>query len=63
MKRNESNFIVRGTREADKMNEESLTDTLARRFLLGDVEKGSELSAFSYVSLRLILKFSSPRMT
>jgi len=38
MKRIESNFIVKGTRENDKMNEESVTDTLARRFLLGDVD-------------------------
>jgi len=38
MKRIESNFIVKGTRENDKMNEESVTDTLVRRFLLGDVD-------------------------
>ena len=38
MKRIEGNFIVKGTRENDKMNEESMTDTLARRFLLGDVD-------------------------
>ena len=38
MKRIESNFIVRGTPENDKMSEESVTNTLARRFLLGDVD-------------------------
>ncbi|HBB96513.1 MAG TPA: hypothetical protein DC054_14090 [Blastocatellia bacterium] len=38
MQRIESNFIVKGTRENDKMNEESVTDTLARRFLLGEVD-------------------------
>src|SRR5436853_7886821 len=38
MQRIESNFIVKGTRENYKMNEESVTDTVARRFLLGDVD-------------------------